>query len=1239
MQEKAKYDILSLNVRGIRDQAKRRSIFLYLKDHNSKIYFLQETYSQPEDEIIWKNEWGGEIFFSHGSRHSKGVCILLHPTVQNKIDYSFSDKAGRIVLITCVLNSLKLSLVNIYAPNSQSEQLDFLQNLNNCLIDKSEISTLIVGGDWNCTLSKIDKIGGTIWKPTNYRNLILTTMDAFDLVDIQRLRHPRLRKYSYESKVLKLKSRIDFFLVAKNLTQHVKKSEIYPSIAPDHRAIYISLSWTTEKSRGPGLWKFNNSLLKDEHYVSKIRETYSRTRAFYSNLADARLLWEMLKMETRAATIAYSKKKAKATTNRELEIRRQLEILDRNICDNFNSPNIAHILNEYEDLKMELQSIYEEKGRAAIFRSKCRWVEKGERPTKYFFNLEKRNYNRKTITELRTESETVTNNESQILEAIENYYSELYASANNSQENNVDEFTEHLKIPKLSDADRDRIEGPLSYEECKKALDTFQNNKAPGEDGFTVEFYMFFFDLLGHDLVASFNAAYDANELTISQRRGVISLIPKEDGSLLELSNWRPVTLLNVDCKIATKAIARRIEPLLPNLVHTDQTGFIKGRYIGENIRLIIDIMEHTKSESIPGILVSLDFRKAFDSLEWSFMMKALDIFNFGTSIKRWISTFYTKIESAAINNGFMTNWFRPSRGVRQGCPLSPYLFVLSTEILSSKIRQEPSITGIKIFGHEIKLSQFADDTNLFCADLISVENALKTVRDFGRLAGLKLNIKKSKAIWLGKWEKNKSYPLQLKWLHSPVRLLGIHVSYDEKGNNELNFNLKIRKLQTKLDMWRSRDLTLFGKVLIIKSLGLSQLIYSASILNVPEDIASTVKTKLFSFLWKNKRDKIKRTGLYQDLGRGGIRMVDIDIMFKALKLAWIPRLLTSGNQNWKTVPDYYLRKFGGLNFLLRCNYDAKYIKSIPLFYRNILVYFSELKTLYSFDQAQNIILFNNKEILVDSKTFFIREWFKKGILSIQDLLHNTGQPMTYQEFTNKYSCKTNFLQYYQVISAIPKHLLAKAKSTKPINKELYSDNNLSLQLIESITLYLNKIKTSDFYTLLCTKIHTTGHSGPQRWSKDLSLDEDKWEKIFTSLKTVCRETKLKEFQYKLIHRIVVTKKELYRYGIKEDDECIYCGEKDSINHTFRDCHFVKIFIQRVINWFNIENKINFNPSSEERLFGILSDLHEKVLVRKFNYTMLFMRYYIYANKLHNKPILLQDFVGKMIIKYRIEKL
>ena len=212
-------------------------------------------------------------------------------------------------------------------------------------------------------------------------------------------------------------------------------------------------------------------------------------------------------------------------------------------------------------------------------------------------------------------------------------------------------------------------------------LDSFQNDKSPGEGGFTFEFYKFFHDLLGKDLLASFNEAYEINELTISQRRGIITLLPKEDGSLLELQNWRPTTLLNVDCKLAAKAIAKRIETVLPDLIHPDQTGFVKGHYICENIRLITDLMDYTKKQKIPGILVALDFRKAFDSLEWSFIMKTLDSFNFGTSIKRWVSTFYTNVESAVLNNGYSTNWFKLSKGVRQGCPLSPYLFILSAEI------------------------------------------------------------------------------------------------------------------------------------------------------------------------------------------------------------------------------------------------------------------------------------------------------------------------------------------------------------------------------------------------------------------------------------------------------------------------------------------------------------------------------------------------------------------------------
>ena len=182
--------------------------------------------------------------------------------------------------------------------------------------------------------------------------------------------------------------------------------------------------------------------------------------------------------------------------------------------------------------------------------------------------------------------------------------------------------TSRMSLPRLSDEERDNMEGLLTYEECKKVLETFQKDKSLGEHGFTVECYQFFFELLGHHLIASFNDAYKTNELTISKRREVITLIPKEEGSLLDLSNWRPITLLNIDCKIATKGIAKRLDASLPKLINHDQTGFIKGRYIGigENIKLIVDAMEFTKAHNIPGIFVSLDFRKAFDSLEWSFI-------------------------------------------------------------------------------------------------------------------------------------------------------------------------------------------------------------------------------------------------------------------------------------------------------------------------------------------------------------------------------------------------------------------------------------------------------------------------------------------------------------------------------------------------------------------------------------------------------------------------------------------
>ena len=203
-----KCSVISLNVRGLGDTVKSRSIFTYLKDPGGQFLFFTRNVS---DEAVWRNEWEGKIYFSHGTSHSKGVCILINRTVKEKVTFTSSDADGRIILINLTYNGVKLSFSNTNAPNDHTQQVNFIPELNCLLIDKSEITTLIVGGDWNCTLSKKDKKGGSPWRPTVYWNLVNITMDTLDLVDIQRTRYPNVNKFSYRSKTLGVKSRIDFF--------------------------------------------------------------------------------------------------------------------------------------------------------------------------------------------------------------------------------------------------------------------------------------------------------------------------------------------------------------------------------------------------------------------------------------------------------------------------------------------------------------------------------------------------------------------------------------------------------------------------------------------------------------------------------------------------------------------------------------------------------------------------------------------------------------------------------------------------------------------------------------------------------------------------------------------------------------------------------------------------------------------------------------------------------------------
>ena len=404
------------------------------------------------------------------------------------------------------------------------------------------------------------------------------------------------------------------------------------------------------------------------------------------------------------------------------------------------------------------------------------------------------------------------------------------------------------------------------FAECLENLKAMPNGKSPGTDGFPVEFYKVFWIDLKDILLSCYVAAYRTGKMSILQRRGIITLIPKNSVPFL-LKNWRPISLLNMDYKIATRCIASCLKQVLPSIIHSDQTGYLKGRYIGENVRLLFDIIEHAQENEIPGLLFFADFEKAFDTLNHNFIMQALNFFKFGNDLKQWISVFYQDCTSCVINNGYASPFFNICRGVRQGCPLSPYLFIICIELLAIAIRNDPNLEGIVILNcdaeKEIKISLYADDTTLL---LPGKEEALRQAigifNKFGVSFGLTLNLSKYEVLRIGSL-RNSNAPLcselNLRWASHIVSALGVVFSTNQNTVIKLNYKPQLEKIQNVLNMWRERDLSLIGKTVILKALAISKLVFLfCSFPNPDENFFCRLKKILQCFLWNNKPPKIK---------------------------------------------------------------------------------------------------------------------------------------------------------------------------------------------------------------------------------------------------------------------------------------------------------------------------------------------------------------------------------------------
>ena len=387
-----------------------------------------------------------------------------------------------------------------------------------------------------------------------------------------------------------------------------------------------------------------------------------------------------------------------------------------------------------------------------MIRSRAQIIEEDEKATNFFCNLEKHNFTSKLIPKLEKQNGEIISDQFQILNEAKLFYEELCRSKDEDLTDiNLNDLLTDTETKTLNTQLSNTIEGLLTYEEAGLSLKAMKNNRSPGSDGFSAEFFKIFWKYLGHFIVRSVNYGFIKGDLSITQREGIITCIPKGNKPRHLITNYRPISLINCIYKIASGAIANKIKGTLQKLIHKDQTGFIAGRYIGENTRLIYDIMDHTEENNLPGLLLLVDFEKAFDSVSWSFIYKVLEYFGYGKSIISWIKLFKNNAKLRINQGGNLSTFFHIGRGCRQGDPISPFIFILCAEILAKLIRKNKNIKGIIINNREHKLSQYADDT-VFMLDgkEKSLKETLNVLFEFSRFSGLNVNFDKTHAVWIG---------------------------------------------------------------------------------------------------------------------------------------------------------------------------------------------------------------------------------------------------------------------------------------------------------------------------------------------------------------------------------------------------------------------------------------------------------------------------------------------------------
>ena len=1213
------FNLVSINTQGLRNVSRRQTVFNLIKKQKYDVIFLQETHWTDDLKDTILREWGGTILFNNFEHNARGTAILFSTTFDFRICDHTSDSQGRSIRTLIEHADRKFNLVNIYAPRTDTERRIYFHHLSAFLSSTDEN---ILGGDFNCIFDeKLDKSGGNSSTRQTATKILLTITQHHNLTDIWRDRNRDIRKFTWSGKHPHnntfIHTRIDKFYVSSRLSPLIINTDIIPFPFSDHDLIILDIDLSSQP-RGEGYWHFNNNLLDDDVFLTEINQFWTNWLTQKTNFTDPLRWWDTAKHHFKNIAIKRSSQIRKSQRNVCHQLEYKIRSLQQKIADGDHTVSEA-----YQQAKAELQRHLLDEMDAITTRTKIKYTEEGEKSTRYFYSLENHQKSKQTI-KLSTKNnlDTITETRDIITETYD-FYKDLYSASQINPAKQTDFL--NIATPTLKQNDRNFCEGHITEPELQLALQTMDNNKSPGLDGLSTNFYKHFWPILGHELTHVYNFAFDHGKLPLTQRRGVISLLFKK-GDRSQLQNWRPITLLNTDYKILTKAIANRLKQTLPFLIHTDQTACIPGRTINDNLRLIQDAITYANETNKPLALISIDQLKAFDRVSHEFLFLTLEKFGFGPDFQRWIRLLYTDVASSVKVNGWLTAFIPLQRGLRQGCALSMPLYVLTAELLATHIRAHPNIKGLQHPASQPVISQYADDTTILLADDESITHVFQIFEAYEEAAGAKINLQKCKGLWCGSFRHRTDAPTDFDWTNTylPDKLLGIYV-----GNTDCtdrNIEHKIHKLRTITATWNHRDLSLKGKALVINGLLTSTLWYLAANVHFPPWAIQEIEDIIYAFLWNNKKPLINRDIIALPLTEGGLNIPRLKDKIQALRLNTIRRLLSPELAHWKFLTSHFLRlsHMPTGKHTLALNYNVQQIdRNIPNYHRALLTAWLAhnnhhlcINPPVTLTDILHEPLFRNPLIATNSNTFYHRDWIQAGIVTVRDLCYSVipgflpalaiHEILTDDDIDPKRTIHQTTQQLTQIQRAFPLHW------TNAIHKHT-ATNHSTLQPIfalpnltpDTSPIPLDNCKTNHFYHHLLKdkQLQPPALNHWQMLPNCPTFNHTFWKNTYPSLNT----NKQGDVNWKIVHRILPTALSLYRATVYHTSYCHRCHTIENLEHLFLHCPTSISLWTRIQTYINkmTDNALQLNDNI--KLFGLTrtnNTIHNTDTLNLVNWTL-----------------------------------